>query len=146
MTQIINLITFLKELFFGSDRNERRKGRHSFRNLLFTAVLAASIVINYWAIQGIYQSTAKVVKLKVQVQELKPMVDRMQELERTNEILTYMLSTLAPGHLAAVMGKPGTPGPLPSKEKSAVLPLNLPPRHVVTKEDPLQGKTPPKGN
>lgn len=145
MTQIINLITFLKEWFFPSDRMERRKSRSSFRGLMFTTCLAASLIVNYNLLSNIFTASSQTVKLKTELQELRPMAEKARELEKTNEVLRLTLFVLAPDKFPLTMGKGQAPNnpPLPVKPKA--LPVGPSPR-THNKEDPIKGKTPSAGN
>lgn len=146
MTQIINIITFLKELFFPMDRSETKRGKHALRSFFITAALIASLGLNYYAVRGIYQVTYQSIQLKDEIRTLKPMAEKVKELERTNEILSITLATLAPERFAtSAVGKAHQPGRVPVKGKPPVTTPPLPPRP--TSKDPvIEGKTIAVGN
>lgn len=144
MTQIINIITFLKELFFPSDRNTHKKGANGLKSLFFMVTLLASLGLNYYTVRGVYTATYQTIALKEELKELRPLVEKAKDLQRTNEILTMTLTAMTLTAMAPAQRQP--PGRSPVKGKPSLIQPPAGPRHVVSKEPVIEGKTIAGGN
>ena len=129
MTQIINLIIFLKELLFGNDRvgpnnGGRDRRKRSFKSLFMLVIFMTSLGLNYYTVKGLYQSTTNNIRLKEQLRELVPLQERVTELELMNDLLTITLTMTAPEKYAAVVSNvkklqpPGVKKKIPNKNKT----------------------------
>lgn len=135
MTQIINLLSFIKALIFNRGmKTDRRANKNSLLQTIFIAIFAVSLYGNYVLIGRIFDKTKQVVGLKNEVQELRPLAQRVIELEYANEVLrqTIILSTNGGVQSAS------PPSPRRAPKDPAIQPNvvpNVPPRPAPVKEN-----------
>ncbi len=144
MTQIINLLSFIKELIFNRGKKDGKKDQKSgLLHTLLIAILAASLYGDYLLAGRVYEKTKLVVSLKNEVQELRPLSDKVAELQYTNAALSHTISLLTGGVAAAGAGKCPSPFPTPPPSpKEAItlptLPPNNPSRQPPAKESKVE--------
>ena len=143
MTQIINIIAFIKELLCGGRQENGKRKDHTFRNLLLTAVCVCSFWINYITIREVFVVTTQVVKLKAQVKELKIIEARVVDLEKRNEILGIALSMVKhPNENDSFVTEVPAHKPPVKEKKDLARPLPSVPRPSASKNASIEGKTP----
>lgn len=125
MTQIINLLSFIKELIFNRGKKDGKKDHKSgLLHSLLIAILAISLYGNYLLAGRVYEKTKQVITLKKEVSELRPLADMVEELQYTNAALSHTISLLTGGG-ATINGKRPAPLPLPHspQNEAAILPV-----------------------
>lgn len=144
MTQIINLLSFIKELLFNRGKKDGKKDHKSgFLHTLLLAVLAASLYGNYLLAGRVYEKTKQIISLKNEVQELRPMADKVAELQYINTALSNTIALLTGGTAALGRGKVPLPSPLPPQTPKEALmapapPPNNPQRQLPAKENKVE--------
>ena len=144
MTQIINLLSFIKELLFNRGKKDGKKDHKSgFLHTLLLAVLAASLYGNYLLAGRVYEKTKQIISLKNEVQELRPMADKVAELQYINTALSNTIALLTSGSAALGPGKTPLPYPLPPQSPKEALMAPVPPpsnsqRQLPAKENKVE--------
>ncbi len=134
MTQIINLLSFIKELVFNRGKKDHKSG---LLQTLLIAFLAASLYGNYLLAGKVYEKTKQVVSLKNEVQELRPIADKVAELQYTNAALSHTIALLTGASAAAGGKRVPPPLPLPQTPKDVATVPTLPPNNP---RNPLPAK------
>lgn len=144
MTQIINLLSFLKELIFNRGKKDGKKDHKSgLLQTILMAFLAASLYGNYLLAERVYEKTKQVVSLKNEIHELRPLTAKVAELQHMNSALAHTISLLTGGAQAAgaTGRRPSRPPAPPSPKEAFTLPTQPPPnpqRQPPAKEVPVE--------
>ena len=142
MTQIINLLSFIKELLFNRGKKDGKKDHKSgFLHTLLLAVLAASLYGNYLLAGRVYEKTKQIISLKNEVQELRPMADKVAELQYTNNTLSDTIALLTGGVSASEnKRRPSRPPPAPPPNNETATVPSQPPTKP-TRRPPVKEAT-----
>ena len=129
MTQIINLLSFLKELVFNRGKKDGKKDHKSgLLQTILMAFLAASLYGNYLLADRVYEKTKQVVSLKNEIHELRPLTAKVAELQYTNNTLSHTIALLTGGVSASEnKRRPSRPPPAPPPNNETATVPNQPP-------------------
>lgn len=142
MTQIINLLSFLKELIFNRGKKDGKKDQKS--GLLQTIVIAAlaiSLYGNYILVGRVYEKTKQLVSLKNEVHELRPLSGKVAELQYINNTLSHTIALLTGGVSASEnKRRPSRPPPAPPPNNETATVPSQPPTSP-TRRPPVKEAT-----
>lgn len=143
MTQIINLVLFFKGLLFGNKKNRSKGGE--MKSFIITCILILSLAANWYLLQGTYNATRSVIRIKAQLADYEEVRAERDSLRITNNVLFNVLSTT--GKLTAEQQRllipelraPAEPAvPLPKKGKEFSRQPAVLPREVIPEEEKKQ--------
>lgn len=137
MTQIINLLIFLKELLFNrGQKDNRANNKAGLLQTALIAILAISLYGNYVMVQRVYTKTKEIIVMKHELKELRPMAERVKELQHINAALSQTLALLTEGRRP--LKTPAAPAPSPEAPVPPAAPANKGPRQPPNKENTVK--------
>lgn len=125
MNQILNLLSFAMELVFGRDASVRRTRSQTIRHMIVIAVIAISVITDYYMFKSMYSSTAKYIAIREQQKDYNALRARIQYLEMHNQMLEAVIASISPGTVVRAPASPTPPPTLPPAPPQ--LPVHTPP-------------------